>query len=160
MTNKEFVPIRGFEGLYSVNQNGDVRSERSGKLFAKCKNSHGYATVILRKDGISHSKKVHRLVAETFLQNPEKKRDVNHIDGDKSNNEVSNLEWATSKENRRHALKTGLAPSKKIRVIETGKEYLSANECAKDINGSYADIYHCLNGERKTHKGYHYEYVE
>lgn len=159
MKKDGFVPIHGFEGLYSVNRHGDVRSEKSGKLFSKCKNSHGYVTIILRKDGIPYSKKVHRLVAETFLPNPENKREVNHIDGDKANNALSNLEWTTPSENIRHAVNTGLLPSKRMRIIETGEEFSSAVECAKSINGSYADIYHCLNGERKTHKGYHYEYV-
>lgn len=160
MTNAEFVPIRGFEGLYSVSRNGDVRSERTGKLFAKCKNSYGYVHVVLRKDGVPHIKKVHRLVAETFLSNPENKREVNHVDGDKSNNALSNLEWATPSENRRHAVNTGLLPSRRVRIVETGEEYLSAVECAKSINGNFANIYHCLAGERETHKGYHYEYVE
>ena len=160
MTSKEFVPIYGFEGLYSVNRHGDIYSEKYGKLFAKCKNSHGYVCVILRKNGIRYSKKVHRLVAETFLPNPENKREVNHIDGNKSNNELSNLEWVTSSENTRHAVNVGLISRKRMRIIETGEEFPSAVDCAKSINGSYANIYHCLNGERKTHKGYHYEYIE
>ena len=68
----------------------------------------GYPIVHLSRGGVSWYGTVHRLVAQAFLENPEGKAEVNHIDGDKANNRVQNLEWATSSENRQHAYDTGL----------------------------------------------------
>lgn len=117
--------IKDFEGLYQVSNLGRVRSldrtvyqinPRSGNYFTfnykgkilKQMNMSGYLVVSLSKDNIKNKYKIHRLVALSFLSNPENKREVNHIDGDKFNNNLSNLEWATSRENQIHAYETGL----------------------------------------------------
>ena len=113
------------------------------------------------------STSVHRLVAETWLGNPNPNyyTQVNHIDGDKDNNRVENLEWVTPSENIRHAFRTGLKKhtggSKPIpiRIPETGEVYESINECARRIGGSPGHISHCLAGKRSTHLGYHFEYA-
>lgn len=159
MTN-EVKSVVGYEGLYSVDRHGNITNDKTGHRMTPCKNSWGYMNVYLRKNGKGKSEKVHRIVANAFLPNPLNKREVNHIDGNKANNELGNLEWATTKENINHAVTTGLIPHKRIRIIETGNVYSSAADCARQIGGSYADIYHCLYGQRKTHKGYHYEYVD
>lgn len=88
-------------------------------------NNPGYKFVVLRKNGTSKNKMIHRLVAETFLNNP--MDCINHKDGDKSNNDVDNLEWCTYSENRFHAYKTGLSPQKgnpkRVKVLTPkGKE--------------------------------------
>lgn len=110
----QYLPIAGFEG-YFVKQNGDVVSERRPNiglytLTARDKGD-GYKMVGLMKDGKNCAKAVHRIVAETFLPNPNGLRDVNHIDGNKSNNQLSNLEWCTHKQNMEHARKMGLLVS-------------------------------------------------
>lgn len=103
--------IRGFEGYYQVNENGEVFSIRRRKKLKHAFARRGYLKVRLQKDGLDKTLLVHRLVADAFIPNPEALPHVNHKDGNRENNQVSNLEWCTSKENVRHAWKTGLMDS-------------------------------------------------
>jgi hypothetical protein len=90
-------------------KNYSGRNNLKGIIRKLTPNDDGYLTVSFRKNGkFDGCVKVHRLVAEAFLDNPENKGTVNHIDGDKTNNHVSNLEWATMSENVKHAIKMGL----------------------------------------------------
>jgi hypothetical protein len=103
-----FVPIRGYEGLYEVSNTGKVRSVRGGKRQGvELKHSItplGYHRLQLCKDRKSTSYFVHRLVAETFVTNEYNKPEANHIDGNKSNNAATNLNWMTSRENKLHTI--------------------------------------------------------
>lgn len=103
--------IQGFEGLYSISDDGSVFSLHHGfKPLTPHMKKCGYAYVGLRR-GSSHKpsyRRVHRLVAEAFIANPDGKPQVNHLDGDKSNNRASNLEWVTASENMAHASENGL----------------------------------------------------
>ena len=101
-----YKAIIGFEGKYSVDEKGDVYSHIKCKVLKPALNSGGYPTVVLCR----HTKSVHRLVAEAFLPNYIEKPQVNHIDGDKTNNHASNLEMVTASENQIHAITTGLRP--------------------------------------------------
>ena len=107
--------IKDFEGYYQISNLGNLRSIRSchgnyqEKLRKPFKRKEGYVSTNLYKDKVNTYKLIHRLVAETFIKNPEDKATVNHIDGDKSNNCLCNLEWATPAENIAHAFDTGLA---------------------------------------------------
>ena len=98
--------IEAYEGLYKVSNFGRVKSFHFGreKLLKAGVSNTGYANVSLTKNKTKKNFHIHVLVARAFLPNPEGKREVNHIDGDKTNNCVENLEWVTGSENTRHAI--------------------------------------------------------
>lgn len=154
--------IEGYEGLYQVSNLGRVRSLDRNVLITRLdgsKHNHEYKGVLknqrvhrdkylitsLCKNGTFKSCKVHRLVAQTFIPNPENKPQVNHIDGNKQNNCVDNLEWVNASENNNHAFKLGLRKiseyhkkvakefkSKKVQCLETGEVFNSAKDaCIK-----------------------------
>lgn len=100
---------------YFVCSNGQILG-KYGFLYLK-QDQDGYRTVRLCSNGKFTYPRVHRLVASAFIPNPDNKLEVNHIDGDKSNNNVNNLEWCTKSENMRHAYKTGLMYKKGKRLL-------------------------------------------
>jgi len=152
--------IVGYEGIYTIDIFGNVIRKKDGKEIPQQMNQFGYMNVSLYKDGKQKQHKVHRLIAQAFILNPQNKEQVNHIDGNKQHNVVWNLEWCTCKENINHAVKMGLHPKCiPIRIIETGQIYPDITSCAKDIGGDIGNIYKCLIGKRNTHKGYHFEKV-
>ena len=91
-----------------LRKNGRL-DNRKGKQLRPSVDKDGYERVVLTKDGIRKTYSVHKLVSLAFIPNPENKTTINHIDGNKRNNNVSNLEWATEKENQNHKWKNGLA---------------------------------------------------
>lgn len=102
---------------YWVTEDGRVWSERSNRFLKLCDTADGYKVVGV---GNRKSERVHRLVAMVYIPNPENKPEVNHIDGDKTNNHMSNLEWVTGKENVRHAFKLGLLkPTQGVRQAKS-----------------------------------------
>jgi len=121
---EKWKSIKGFEGIYEVSSLGRVRSldrkipykdgfkQAKGKLMKLTKNRLGYMVVTLQKDRKRYFSIVHRLVAKAFIPNPENKREVNHIDSIKDNNNVNNLEWSTRKENMDHWQKNSVFSSK------------------------------------------------
>jgi len=104
--------IKGYEGLYQVSNYGRVRglitSQGRRKGILKPYDHDGYKRINLYKNKKVKKYYVHRLVAQAFISNPNKYPEVNHKDGDKSNNHISNLEWCTSSQNQIHAYKIGL----------------------------------------------------
>lgn len=149
---------------YEVSESGVVRNVNT-KVELKHKIDKGYHRVTLYDNGKPTRKPVHQLVAETFHGKHPNKSEINHVDGDKSNNHICNLEYCSRSENLKHAFRTGLKqPSgglkgRAIRVVETGKIYESIHECGRDLGCDPGHISHCLAGGRKSHKGYHFEYV-
>lgn len=120
MTEEIWKDIEGFEGIYQISSHGRARtSYKKGSQsryyvsgnFELLKNiirNNGYYFVTLRKKGIIKQCTIHRLVAEAFIPNENKYKDVNHINGIKTDNNVGNLEWCTRKHNIRHAFELGL----------------------------------------------------
>ncbi len=154
-----WLPIEGFDN-YEVSSNGRIRNVKTGRILKPIINSHGYCQVFLRRDNKQHQRAVHRLVADAFYDGVHSGLDVNHDDGNKTNNFVGNLEWCTRSENILHAFRTGLKePShrKRIRIIETGEVYNSIRECARAIRGDSSAIRRCLQGKENSCRGYHFE---
>lgn len=163
---------------YSVSDKGQVRDDKRDHIKARRVDRHGYDDVSLYNQGKEHHKKVHRLVAEAFIENPEEKGFVNHIDGNKLNNTVDNLEWVTYSENMKHAFRTGLAKpphnkgmlgrknpnggakGKPVYCYETDKVYKSAADCARQLGIRDKGITDTLKGRQQTHRGYHFKYED
>lgn len=99
---EEFRDIPGYEGLYEVSNLGRVR--RNGKILKPSKNKKGYLQVSLCKNGTKKNARIHRLVAQSFISNPQNLPQINHKDEDKTNNAVENLEWCDSKYNNNYSL--------------------------------------------------------
>jgi hypothetical protein len=107
-----FKDIEGFEGRYQINEKGEVYSLLSNLILKQLLGGNGYYKVGLwDTKGTKHRLITHRLVAKAFVENKHGKPQVNHIDGDKLNNNACNLEWCTPKENAQHAVRTGLKNS-------------------------------------------------
>ena len=153
--------IVGYEGLYSIDIFGNVINLKNNREVKQQKNKFGYMCVSLYKDKKQKQYRVHRLIAETFISNPQNKEQVNHIDGDKTHNVVWNLEWVTAKENNIHASDTGLVhKARKVKIVETGEIFNSLGSCARAIGGNVGDISRCIHSRgSKTHKGYTFEEV-
>lgn len=115
---KGFVPIKEYEGLYLISKEGKLYSLRRRKFLKPFRNEKGYLVVELWKNQTRKSRKLHKLVAETFVANPKNLTEVNHKDGNKSNNCAENLEWCTRSENVQHAYDLGL----RKRVYATGNK--------------------------------------
>jgi len=112
-----WIPISEMDGFYEVSDLGRVRrakksrGSRIGKLTSLANDKDGYVVVTLHVAGLIRNRKVHRLVATEFIANPESLPEINHKDGDKTNNKVGNLEWCTHPDNQDHARKLGLMAS-------------------------------------------------
>lgn len=143
---------------YEVSNRGRVRNKSTKYVLRPGLGGVGYLTVALYKDGKGITKNVHDLVARAFLGDRKDGMTVNHIDGDKTNNNLKNLEFVSRKENNIHAYTVGLNQHKKrVKIVETGETFDSIKDCAKAIGGDGANISSCLKGKLKTHKGLHFE---
>lgn len=102
------IAIPGYKELYSVTEDGEIYSHRTGKMKKPVKHKQGYrAVTLVAKDGKISGYLIHRLVATALVPNPDGKPFVNHIDFDRTNNHPSNLEWVTRQENMTHAIVGG-----------------------------------------------------
>lgn len=168
---EEWRDIPGYEGLYQVSNLGRVKSlyrstrKPTGGIMTPKMDTCGYLRVRLRKNGKKYTGKVHRLVAMAFIHNPDNKPQVNHRNGIKTDNRVSNLEWMTNRENcnhRRDVLgEIGGYEKKPVLCKETGVVYESAEAAAMAISGRANCIARVAAGMkyRHTHKGLHWQYV-
>jgi hypothetical protein len=141
-----------------VSNKGNVVSCKRGVCspYKVSHNNRGYQRV----GACAQPQYVHQMVAETWIDNPNHYEEVNHINGDKDDNRVENLEWTTHSQNISHSYRTGLNKrATPIRIVETGEVYESIAECARRIGGTPQAISNCLSGRCSTHLGYHFEYA-
>lgn len=176
-------PIKGFEGRYEVSNMGRVMSlcyknTNQKKVMSPSPNLQGYFNLALRKNGKLKRVLVNRLVAETFIPNPENKPQVNHINGCHQDNRVENLEWVTAKENMQHAFhvlkrkantpqlgRFGILDpaSKSVRMMSKDGKELRVFGCIRDaereMNIRSANITASCRGKRPSAGGFKWEYV-
>lgn len=163
--------IEGFEGRYQVSNKGRVKSlhfnwSDTSKILKPQRFPKGYLRVTIGGKIIG----IHRLVAMAFIDNPKGLPQVNHIDGDKANNNVENLEWCTPSENLKHAYKSGLKVAtgnhlkRPIDQFLPDMTYLTTWESTKEIERVFG-VYHsnitaCCKGRLKTCRGYIWRYAQ
>ena len=170
---EERKPINGLEWC-SISSDGIVRNERTGKEYAQNISTTGYRYVQIVSGNKNHHKAVHRLIAEAFIPNPENKPCVNHKDGNKLNNSVSNLEWCTHSENTGHAAKVlGKLHQYKNANVQRRKPVQGINVKTGDKTEVFESIYAAsiamnmpmpsivavLKGRQPTVYGYRWEYI-
>ena len=161
--------VDGYEGLYLVSTYGRVLSApRNGTKkewhFLAPHYVQGYIQYELSKDNQSKEYKAHRLVAQAFLPNPEKKREVNHIDGDKHNNHLDNLEWATTSENQLHARYTLSKGIKAVKQLSKDGKLIKVWRSIKDASTLLGidapSISNASRGKRLSAGGYKWQPLE
>lgn len=159
-----FLPVDGYED-YFISNKGNVLSLKHGKVKQLKPQKCTYYQLAFYVDNIQKTKFIHKMIAEKFIPNPLKKPQVNHIDGNKYNNDISNLEWVTAKENIQHAVRTGLinfpindrhhASKLNITKVKKIKQLLrdgrSQREIAKQFKISQPVVCHINKGTTWTH---------
>jgi hypothetical protein len=172
---------KDFELLYKVSNLGNVKSlnyknTKKEKILNQINNGKNYLSVNLYKNKIKYRIYIHRLVAMTFLENKENKEEVNHINGIRTDNKLSNLEWVTRSENHYHRYKvlkqkgvnfgkTGILNwnSKKVAKMDNLNNiidiYPGVMEAMRKTNINEASIRSCIYGKQKTAGGFKWQYI-
>ena len=175
--------VVGYEELYKVSDRGNIYSvvrkdsmgrKQGGITLKSAPHSNGYLQVVLYKNGVKKTKYIHRLVLEAFIENPDNLPEVNHMDEDKTNNELSNLEWCTREYNVNYGTFIERV-SKKVRAVnvETGEVvvFKSTQEAGRkgyhqgSVAAACRGVYQSnstgkLIGDGRTYKGYKWSYIE
>ena len=169
--------IKGYEGLYAVNEKGEIkaleRKVKKGDCWVTKKEClknfalhRGYLKVRLSKNGKAKTYRVHRIVAEAFIENPNNYTEVNHIDEDKTNNCVENLEWCDREHNIEHSIKSGKFIIRAVSQYDLEgnfiKTYKSVSEAERETSIPRTHICKCVLGRygHKTAGGYIWKSVK
>ncbi len=161
--NEIWKPIYGYENYYEISESGIVRSipriiklkkgtrKVLGKIIEPRLNNCGYLEIRISKYCIVKSTFIHVLLAEAFIPNPGQKKEVNHLNGIKTDNRLENLEWCTHKENMQHASKMGLLVKMTRPVINncTGQIFDSSKDAAKVYDIKHNTLRNYLSGNIK-----------
>lgn len=163
-TREQWKPIQGYEDRYAVSSKGRVMNLKTGRVLKNRINTKGYRFITLCKgDGKPKQIGVHRLVAQAFIPNPLNLPQINHIDENKTNNNVENLEWVTASQNQRHSAHQ---QSCKINQYTLDGELIrtwgSAQEIKRELGFSAGNIIQCCKGNKNySHVGgFRWKYVD
>lgn len=173
---ENWKPIVGYEGIYEVSDAGRIRSldrkdcrgnRISGKDIKPRLINSGYLMVHLRdENGKRTGKLVHRLVAETFLTANKGETQVDHIDENKTNNQLSNLRWVTPKVNTNHGTgieRASVSRSRPVNQLSEGgaiiKQFISATDAARKLGIRQGSITNCCRGKHRYAGGFRWEYA-
>ena len=177
--------IEGYEALYEVSNLGNVKSLKRNKIRKLSKDRYGYLFIALSKNDVKKQYKIHRLVAQAFIENPNNYEEVNHKDEDKTNNKVENLEWCNHKYNanygtaiqrrlltekqnpkrkeiidkRRKSNTNHQNTSKQVLCVETGVVYPSTHQIERELGFYQQNISNACTGKYKQAYGYTWRYV-
>lgn len=170
-----WIDIKGFEGRYQVSPDGMVRNAKTLRVL-KPKKAKGYLQVSLGAGNYSY---IHRLVAQAFIPNPDELPQVNHLDGIKSNNAVTNLEWCSASGNLKHAYETGLLDGTACKNPKSGYEhsrsravvmssesghiqitYPSIRNAAAETGVDQSSIHGALHGKFKQAGGWRWQFSQ
>lgn len=162
-----YKAIKGYEGIYEINELGKIRSvdriverkdgstrKRKGKELKPSMDQGGYAGVHLNKNGISKRRRVHRLVAETFLSNPDNLPEIHHKNHDRKDNRMENLKWVSRSEQMDEHWRA--AKGTRLRVVGHGidKIFISAREVERELGIDNSNVLLVAKGIRKQANGY------
>ena len=160
--DEKWLKINDFE--YYISNYGRIKNSKD-KILKNVTDNTGYIVVTLVKDHKKYKRYIHRLVALYFVTNKNNYKEVNHIDGNKSNNHYLNLEWTTRSKNMRHSVdilghKHG--KRRKVQCLETGIIYDSLKDACKDVGGSTGNLCALLKDKNrsKTFAKFHWVYVD
>ena len=164
-----WFPVCGYEGFYEISKQGEVRRVATGKILKTKKECNGYIRVNLSKRGVAKSELLHRLVAKTFIENPENMPTINHIDENKSNNSAGNLEWVDMSYQNSYgqgAVNRNRAKCIPICQFDMEGNYIrtwdSAKEACDALGLNPSSVGHVCRGERryKSTGGHKFKYAK
>lgn len=160
--------IPGYEGLYQASNLGNIRSlprnATKGKLLSFSKSKNGYYHIILSKNNNQKTFNVHRLIMLTFYG--KSNLQIDHIDGNKQNNNLNNLEYVTNSENMKRAYKNGLLKFKKNKINQYDmdmnyiKTWYNAGKIEKELNINHSNIIKCCRNKRNNAGGFIWKYEQ
>jgi len=143
--------IKGYAQRYSVTVCGRVYSHVSARFLIPVLDSHGYITICLRRDNKPRAKRLHRLVALAFLDNPEGLNVINHLNEVKTDNRLENLEWTTSGENSAYSLAATYEITSPTGLLNT---FRNLSKFCRDNKLHTSSLYKMWKGRQSQHKGY------
>jgi len=171
MTSVVWKTIKG-NSDYEVSSEGEVRSSKHRKtiILKPCLDTAGYLYVVLYQNGRRKNYIIHRLVLSAFISKCPEGKEANHLDGDKCNNRLENIEWVTRSENHLHAFRTGLkvphsgGTDKPVRQLskigEFVKTFQSAYDAFRKTGINRGNISSCCTGRRKSVGGYRWQFAD